>query len=453
MIGSLRFRLLAGAAIWIALALAMAGIVLSGLFRDHVGQRFQAELANHLDQLAALLDIGSDGRPLLRQPLSDPRFHRPLSGLYWQVGDFKASALRSRSLWDEELALPPDAVADDGALHRHRFPGPSNQTLVALERTVTFPNAPAPFRIAVAADESEMLRVTAAFDRVLRLSLAALALVLIAAAVIQVLVGLRPLARLRDELARVRSGASRRFDAAVPSEVKPLVEDLNALLHHSEEVVGRARRQAGNLAHALKTNLSVLANEARSLDPENARQVGATMVRQVEVMRRHIDHHMARARAAASRGLPGVGTPVAECASALGRVMGTLNRGSGITVAIRVPEGHVFGGEREDLDEMLGNLMDNACKWARGRVEVSSHQESGATLTITVDDDGPGLPTDRRDAVLAPGVRLDESIPGTGLGLAVVRDVARLYGGDIRLADSPLGGLRAELVLPAAQWV
>ncbi|HEY0838034.1 MAG TPA: ATP-binding protein, partial [Azospirillum sp.] len=152
----------------------------------------------------------------------------------------------------------------------------------------------------------------------------------------------------------------------------------------------------------------------------------------------------------AARGLPGAGTPVAACATALGRVMGTLNAGSGIAVAVHVPEEHVFAGEREDLDEMLGNLMDNACKWARTRVEVASRREAGGTLAITVDDDGPGLPADRREAMLAPGARLDESTPGTGLGLAVVRDVARLYGGDVRLADSPLGGLRAELVLPAA---
>lgn len=461
--GSLRFRLLAGAAVWIALALAVAGIVLSGLFRDHVARRFEAELSNHLDQIATLLEEGGEGKPVLRQPLSDPRFQRPFSGLYWQVGEAAAPALRSRSLWDESLPLPPDTL-DDGDVHRHRLPGPAGRRLVVLERSVTLPAAADPLRIAVAADEGELLGVTAAFDRVLGLSLGVLALALAAAAAIQVAVGLRPLARLRRELAEVRSGRKARFDAAVPREVGPLVDDLNALLAHSEEVVGRARLQAGNLAHALKTNLSVLSNEAAVLgaaaDAAAARAVGTTILREIAVMRRHIDHHMARARAAATRGLPGAGTPVADSAAALARALGTLHAASkaegaggerfGVEIRVRVPEGHVFAGEREDLDEMLGNLMDNACKWGRSRVEVTSRIGGDGSLTIAVDDDGPGLPPDRREEALAPGVRLDESTPGTGLGLPVVRDLARLYGGELRLTDSPSGGLRAELTLPAA---
>ena len=447
--GSLRFRLLAGAAVSAMLALFVAGVVLSGLFQDHVRRRFEAELTNHLEQLAALLEVGPDGVPALRQPLSDPRFHRPLSGLYWQVGGPEAPGLRSRSLWDVVLPLPPDEVAD-GEVHRHAVAGPSGRRLLALERSITLPDGTVPYRIAVAADEGEVLSAAAAFDRVLWLSLGVLGAVLVMAAVVQVAVGLRPLSRLRSELAEVRSGRKRRFGAGVPSEVGPLVQDLNALLDHSEEVIGRARLQAGNLAHALKTNLAVLANEAGSLDPANTREVGTAMARQVDVMRRHVDHHMARARAAAARGIPGVGTPVAECALALARVLETLNADSGLPVAVAIPPDHVFAGEREDLDEMLGNLMENACKWARGRVEVSSRAGSDGMLVVTVDDDGPGLPAGRREAVLAPGVRLDESTPGTGLGLAVVRDVARLYGGDVRLTDSPLGGLRAALSLPQA---
>ncbi|MCW2244330.1 sensor histidine kinase [Azospirillum canadense] len=448
-IGSLRFRLLAGAAVWIALALAMAGAVLSGLFRDHVARRFDAELTTHLNQLAALADVGPDGTPVLRHPLSDPRFRLPLSGLYWQVNDAGGPRLRSRSLWDEALALPPDEPAD-GELHRHVIAGPADRRLVVLERSVTLPNAAAPLRIAIAGDEGEMAGVIAAFDRVLWLSLGVLALVLITAAVVQVSVGLRPLVRLRAELAEVRAGRKKRFGAAAPREVQPLLEDLNALLDHSEEVVGRARLQAGNLAHALKSNLAVLANEADGLAPENARAVGAAIGRQVAEMRRHIDHHMARARAAAARGLPGIATPVADSAAALSRVMAKIHDRDRVTVTVRVPREHVFAGERADLDEMLGNLLDNACKWAQARVEVTSRLEAGGMLAVSVDDDGAGLPADRRGAVLAPGVRLDESTPGTGLGLAVVRDVARLYGGDVRLSQSPLGGLRAELVLPVA---
>ncbi|HEY0837777.1 MAG TPA: ATP-binding protein, partial [Azospirillum sp.] len=284
--GSLRFRLLAGAAVWVTLALTTAGIILSGLFHDHVRRRFETELANHLGQLAAVLEVGPDGRPVLRQELSDPRFRKPLSGLYWQVGEAGGVAYRSRSLWDAVLDLPDDAVAD-GDQHRHVMAGPGGQTLIALERSVSLPDAPAPYRLAVAADEAELAQVTGAFNRTLALSLGVLAAALIAAAVIQVTVGLSPLARLRRELTEVRAGRKKRFTEAMPTEVGPLVEDLNALLGHADEIVGRGRLQAGNLAHALKTNLSVLANEAESLSPENARAVGAAMVRQVAVMRRH----------------------------------------------------------------------------------------------------------------------------------------------------------------------
>ncbi|PGH56734.1 two-component sensor histidine kinase [Azospirillum palustre] len=446
---SLRFRLLAGAAVWVALALMLAGWIIADLFQTHVRQRFDAELANHLEQLAAVLETDADGRPALRQPLSDPRFRRPLSGLYWQVGESAAAPLRSRSLWDSVLDLPDDRV-ENGGLHRHDAAGPANQSLIVLERFVLLPERTEPIRIAVAADRAELAGVTRAFNVTLALSLAVLAAALIAAALIQVQIGLRPLSRLRDELTEVRVGGKKRLDGTMPTEIRPLVEDLNALLAHAEEVVGRGRLQAGNLAHALKTNLAVLANEAGALDERNARAVGPAMVRQVELMRRHLDHHMARARAAAARGVPGISTPVADCVAALARVMRKLHAASGVDIAVDVPAGLLFAGEREDLDEMLGNLLDNACKWARGRVGVTCRAEAGGMLSVTLDDDGPGLPGDSREAALEPGVRLDESMPGTGLGLAVVRDVARLYGGDVRLDASPLGGLRAVLRLPAA---
>jgi len=440
---SLRFRLLAGAAVWIALALAAAGLLLSSLFQDHVQRRFQAEMANHLEQLAAGLELDPAGRPTIRQPLSDPRFRRPLSGLYWQVGEPGATPLRSRSLWDNALALPADEVAD-GDIHHHAVAGPAGQTLAVVERAVLLPERPAPIRIAVAADRAEMIEVTDAFDRTLALSLGVLALALITAALVQVKVGLEPLSRLRRELTEVRAGRKKRFAAAMPTEITPLVEDLNALLAHAEEVVGRGRLQAGNLAHALKTNLAVLANEAETLEER-----GSPIVRRIEIMRRHVDHHMARARAAASRGVPGISTPVSDSVTALVRVMNKLHAPAALELTADVSPGHVFAGEREDLDEMLGNLIDNACAWARHRVAVACRAEA-AGLVVTIDDDGPGLPEDRREAVLLPGVRLDESVPGTGLGLTVVRDLARLYGGDLRLTASPLGGLRAELRLPAA---
>ena len=281
-----------------------------------------------------------------------------------------------------------------------------------------------------------------------------LGLALLAAAVVQVEVGLRPLARLRRELAAVRGGLRKRFATeAVPVEVEPLTQDLNLLLEHSEAVLARARVQAGNLAHALKADLTVLANEVRELAPANVAEMAPRLEARLERMRRHLDHHMARARAAAARGVPGVSTEVATVVAGLVRTLERLHAERGLAIEVGLSDGLRFGGEREDLQEMLGNLMDNACKWARRRVRVVGHAEGRDALLLAVEDDGPGLPAERRAALPVPGVRLDESVPGTGLGLAVVRDLAELYGGTLRLdeAEAELGGLRAELRLPAAQ--
>jgi signal transduction histidine kinase len=447
---SLRFRLLAGACVWITFALAAAGVILADLFKEHVQRRLEAELATHLDQLTATLETAPDGQPRLAQELSDPRFRRPLSGLYWQVEAPNGAQLRSRSLWDQALTLPPDAIAD-GATHRHDLQGPAEPRLVVVERSVVLPGGTVPLRLAVGADARLVAEPTAAFARTLALSLAALGLGLLAAAVVQVEVGLKPLARLRQELAAVRAGRRKRFATSVPVEVEPLTEDLNLLLEHSEAVLARARVQAGNLAHALKTDLAVLANEVATLTPGNVAEAAPSLEARLARMRRQLDHHTARARAAAARGVPGVGTEVAAVVAGLARTLERLHAERALGIAIDLPPGLRFGGEREDLQEMLGNLMDNACKWARAQVRVIGRAEGRDSLVLAVEDDGPGLPAARRAAVPAPGVRLDESVPGTRLGLAVVRDLAELYGGTLRLGEAPLGGLRAELRLPATR--
>lgn len=451
-VGSLRLRLLGGAAVWIVVALLIAGLVLAELFARHVHDRFAIELGDHLDQLAASLQVDAAGKPALARPLSDPRFNRPFSGLYWQVSADGRVVLRSRSLWDQALALPAD-TSDDGGVHEWRIAGPERQSLFVLERSLLLPDRPDPVQIAMADDLGALRAALAAFNRTLALSLAILAGILILAAVVQVSLGLRPLSWLRDELAEIRAGRKRRFQRPMPSEVQPLIDDLNALLAHGDEVVERARLQAGNLAHGLKTNLAVLANEAERLaGVQRAREdaeVAGLILAQVAAMRRHIDHHMARARAASSRGLPGVATNVGECAAALVRVMRKVHARRDLAIASKVPAGLAFAGDRQDLEEMLGNLLDNACKWAKRAVVLTAARER-ETLVINVDDDGSGLTPDQMQAALSPGTRLDEGVPGSGLGLGVVRDLVRSYGGELVLLRSPrTGGLRASLHLPA----
>jgi len=275
---------------------------------------------------------------------------------------------------------------------------------------------------------------------------------LLAAGLTQVRVGLAPFAKLRSRLAAVRQGQSRRVEGRYPSEVQPLVDDLNALLEDRERSVARAHAKAGDLAHGLKTPLAVLAQEAERAPTGGGAELATTVAQQVERMRRQVDYHLAHARAAASGARLGARCSVAESVEGLVRTLQRLHAGRGLVIETEIPGGLVVQVEREDLDEMLGNLLDNACKWARWRVTLAASGdvvgESG--VLIRVDDDGPGLNPSLQDTVLQRGVRADEASPGSGLGLAIVRDLAELYGGGVSLDRSPEGGVRAQLRLPSA---
>jgi len=259
--------------------------------------------------------------------------------------------------------------------------------------------------------------------------------------------GFSPIENLRSRLAGLHEGRDRRVEGTYPVEVQPLVTDLNALLQHREQAVQRAVAKAGDLAHGLKTPLAILAHEAERITAAGQTEVAAVIAQQVDRMRRQIDYHLAHARAAASGVTPGARCSIAESAGGLTRALLRLHADRGIDIDLRVPQDLSVRAQREDLDEMLGNLLDNACKWGRGQVIVEAAPAGGA-VEITVDDDGPGLTEKLRQAVLQRGVRADEAAPGSGLGLAIVRDLAEVYGGSISLEASPLGGLRARLRLP-----
>lgn len=454
---SLRLRLLAGTLAWISLTLVVAGWGLDQLFQRHMQQQFQAELNVHLNQLTAAFYVDQDGQPAVLNPLSDPRFQEPFSGLYWQVDQLAEAAepavnglLRSRSLWDSALEGPDNPQGNTDELGRAM--GPDGQPVMVLQRTVELPeDTVAPMRLMVAAQEALIAQPLGRFTRALLLSLGLLAVGLMLAAVIQVIVGLRPLGQLRRQLMAVRAGASSSIEGDFPTEVQPLVDEFNAVLALNAQVVSRARTQAGNLAHAVKTPLSVLANAAEKLDTDFARLVGE----QTAAAQRQVDHHLVRARAAAMVQAPGVRTPVAGVLAALIRVMHRLHVQSGLQIQCDTEEGLAFRGDEQDLHEMLGNLLDNACKWAKQRVVVSVRSgppdspDDHRMLVFTIDDDGKGLELEQRDRIFSRGVRADERAPGSGLGLAIVRDLAELYGGSVCVDESPLGGLRAVLCLPA----
>jgi signal transduction histidine kinase len=274
------------------------------------------------------------------------------------------------------------------------------------------------------------------------------ALVCMAGGFVLVRRGIAPIVALRHRLARVRDGATNRIDGVFPTEVAPLVEDLNALFAHREQAIARAVAKAGDLAHGLKTPLALLAQDADRADAAGQTAIASAIRQQVDRMRRQADYHLAHARAVASGAAPGASCSILPSAQALVRTVTRLHGDRAIAIDVSVNPDHAFRGQREELEEMLGNLLDNACKWASARVRVSSAQHAAA-VTLTVDDDGAGLPAEMCEAVLQRGVRADESAPGTGLGLAIVRDLAELYGGSIALGRSPLGGLRATLTLPS----
>jgi len=259
--------------------------------------------------------------------------------------------------------------------------------------------------------------------------------------------GLQPFGRLRKQLWGVRDGSGRRIEGTYPNEVQPLVNDLNSLLEHRELMVQRALAKAGDLAHGLKTPLAILAQEADRADAAGQHETAAAISQQVERMRRQVDYHLAHARAAGSGDVPGAHCSVLASVEGLTRTLQRIYAGRGLAIQVEVSPEHSIRGQREDLDEMLGNLLDNACKWAKSTIKIRSAQDDGF-IVLTVDDDGPGLAPNMRDAVLQRGVRVDEAAPGSGLGLAIVNDLAELYKGTISLEDSPLGGLRARLRLP-----
>lgn len=456
---SLRLRLLAATVMALVTALVLAGVLLAGLFRDHVLRQFAATLTAQLDQVTARLEFDAAGQPRLDVPaLTDPRWSRPYSGLYWQVdgsaGAAQRGVLRSRSLWDATLALPSDALAD-GALHIHEVAGPAGARLLLVERTVKQDDAAAtPWRLLVAADLRETEAAVDRFNGVLTASLAVLLVLLCAAAVAQVAVGLAPLRALQQALATVHEGRSQRLEGRFPAEVQPLIDDFNAVLERNAEVVARARTQAGNLAHAIKTPLAALSQAAAStrLRPEAAADLASLVQEQVIVAHRHVDWHLARSRAAAAQGVPGARVALAPVLGGLLRVMERVHCGRGLRWDFAPMEpGLSFAGEVQDLQEILGNVLDNACKWARHEVHISAlaHAQGDGRLHIVIADDGPGIEAGRRDAAMARGARLDESVPGSGLGLAIVHELVGLYGGRVTLGASSSGGLRVELELPA----
>ena len=440
---SLRLRLALAGAVAVVAALGLTAAGLSALFATHVERRAEAELSAHLDQVLAGLAL-EEGALALARPPADPRFRRPYGGLYWQVRG-EAVLLRSRSLWDQALALPADALAD-GQVHVHDIPGPAGARLLALEQSVALPArlGGGAARAAVALDRAELEAARTAFTADMAPYLGLLALALIGAGWAQLAVGLRPLRDLGARIAALRAGRAARMGSDWPREVEPLAEELDALLAAREADIARARARAGDLAHGFRTPLQALMGEAGRLRARGETAAADGIEETATAMRAQVERALARARTAMQ-----ARHASADPAEVADRVVAVLRRtpeGARLDWRLDMPEGLAAAMAPEDLAEALGALAENAARHARSTVTVSARAEDGA-LCLAVRDDGPGVPPDRLEALTRRGARLDEGHAGIGLGLAIATEIAEAAGGSLDLGNAD-PGLSAALRLP-----
>jgi signal transduction histidine kinase len=439
--GSLSRRMILIAAAWIGLLLLGGGYALDRVLSNAITRNFDDSLNYVLTAMVASAEIGPAGEVLLNRPLGDQRFLEPASGLYYQISGKGFELFRSRSLWDRSLQVRSRHQDNDAHIYDSReF---AEEPLRILERDVILPGSDVRWRFQVAQSREALDEQIDVLRRTLVRSFALLGLGLIALAALQTYYGLLPLRKVRKAIAKMRSGAATRVDEPLPDELAPMVEELNGLIEHNETQAEEARRHAGNLAHALKTPLTVIMNAATA----NAPDLPDTVCREATTMRRQV-HHLARARAVGRRGLVHSRAEVWPSLEAVERAVGRLY--PDVRIDVSGPKELSVHVERQDLDELLGNLIENAAKYGGGSVFVTVSGEAGYVETL-VEDDGLGIPEEERLRIFDRGARLDTSKPGTGLGLAIVRDVAEIYGGTVALEESEdLGGLLVRLRLPAA---
>ncbi|HQY74282.1 MAG TPA: ATP-binding protein [Aestuariivirga sp.] len=452
---SLSFRLIFTSAVVAVVLLVTAAFLLAYLFQQALERNFDARLRAILDGLLANVELATDGSPVMSGKISDPRFTIPLSGWYWQV-----SPPSHRTLPDlaSESALEQRLTPTEADLQTRGSDGVASfyikdsngQQLRAIEQKFKLFGGEE-FSFLVAGNFDELKAEVTAFQRALYAVLTLLGLGLLLAIFLQVRVAMQPMQRMQQSLAAIRAGKAERLEGEFPHEMQPVADELNLLILAGTEIIDRARTQVGNLAHALKTPLSVLSNEAQG----NKSDFGAKVTEQIQIMRDHVSLYLDRARRAARAQTLGAATDVEPVLAALGRTIMRINKDRGVTIEVTVTPGLKFRGEVQDLEEMAGNLIDNAAKWSRQAVKISAApvidpiDGTQNWLMITVDDDGPGIAASKRAEAVKRGKRLDETKPGSGLGLSIVTETAGMYSGNLVLGDAPLGGLRVQLRLPA----
>jgi signal transduction histidine kinase len=438
--GSLTRRMIVVSAIWILVLLGVGGYALDRVLTNAITNNFDARLDSVVTALIASAEIGPEGEIFLNRPPADQAFLEPYSGVYFQISGRGFDPFRSRSLWDRQLRV--GAAHRDFDVHTYDSEEFQDEKLRVVERDAQLPGSKIRWRFQVAQTRQEIDEQIGILRRTMVRSFGVLGLGLIILAALQALYGLWPLRRVRRAIASIRSGEKSRIEERFPAEIEPLTEELNQLLVHNEVQAEEARRHAGNLAHALKTPLTVITNAATAKSPDLA----DTVCREASTMRRQVDHHLARARAIGRRSSAQARAEVWPSLEAVERAVGKIYEN--VTIDLAGDRKASVRVERQDLDEMLGNLIENAAKYGGGRVFVTV-KTTPDCVEIEVEDDGRGIPEAERASIFDRGARLDTGKPGTGLGLAIVRDVAQIYNGSVVLEESEdLGGLLARLKLP-----
>ncbi|EGQ8445676.1 TPA: ATP-binding protein [Vibrio alginolyticus] len=429
---SIKSRLVLAAIVWLTAMILAAGVTIPTQVYNYMVDDTRSQLSIFMDEVAAQLEVDNTGHLSLAAQLSDPRFNRPYSGLYWSAST-EASLERSRSLWDKKIeykGLDKDAY------------GARGEKLITLEKALYLPDYDGSIHIIIGIDEEPIKNTLQTLIGQLWLILGLLFAGVLTVILLQIAWSLSPLTKLQKELAELKSGNKKSLEETYPKEISPLIFDLNALLFHYQELLERARNHAGNLSHALKTPLSVLKNEVQTLEPEAQSRLRAP----INQIQDHIDYHLGRARMAGSMNILSVKSNPADRVDAISMAFDKVYASRSITLINELDSELNVAVEQADLDEMLGNLLENGYKWANSMIRVHSSQDK-ENIHIIIEDDGPGIPKEKLSQVIKRGVRLDETTPGSGLGLNIVSEMAHSYRGQLTLDTSALGGLKASLVL------
>jgi len=440
---SLSARLVLSAGVWISVVLIVGGFALSFVFQQSADSSFHRRLEVSVNALIAATDIHENGQLNVARSLGDPRFEQALSGWYWQISTNGEPLARSRSLWDENLPLEVIATGP-GKFGSMAIHGPRDRMLWASYLTLQTDSFQTPVRFMVAGDISDLMQDRQNFDFVLTLSLVALGIGVLMALVIQVQFGLRPLRGLVQDLEAVRQRRASRLDKNYPNEIQPLIRVTNAVLEENQGQIERARRYVGNLAHALKSPLTLLRGEV-NMERDASRR--STLNEQVGIISNLVEYHLARAAAAGASSYTSGNVSVLDTVTSICRSLEKIFAEENRRCHIDIPASMIFRGEREDLEEIVGNILENAFKWAKRDIHVIAANEP-AGLQLTIFDDGAGMPEEDMQNALARGQRLDEMRPGHGLGLSIVTDLVDLYQGELRLERASTGGLSVTILFP-----